>query len=200
MNYKYNEIMKAINKGMNPLLVYKISKEEVLEMDMKGLDKFFKVVDRVGTPVRQSVVIMCDGYNDIPDELYQIPEVSKFVKKMFRRFPHILYYINNDTDSYFWMLACLADEVTSMKVGDYETTQLSAYEIAEKFGVNRPEVGAYVNFKGDKLATILKPIVDYGKKIGDKDAAIKIAVEYALIFEHPEKTLMEMGVDKWNIK
>lgn len=200
MNYKYNEIMKAINKGMNPFLVYKISKEEVLEMDMKGLDKFFKIIDKVGAPLRQSIAIMCDGYNDIPDELYQIPEVVKFVRKVFRRHPNILYYISREAEADYWMMSCMADEVTSMKVGDYETSQMNAYELEEKFGDNLPKTAAYLNFKDDKLATILKPIIDYGKKIGDKDAAIKIAVDYALRFENPEKTLMEMGVDKWDAR
>lgn len=196
MEYKYSELMKVINKGMKPFVMYKISKEEIETGDMKGLDKFFKTILRVGSPLRQSCSIICGGYDDIPDELYEIPEVVKFVKKMFRRFPYILYYISTETESDHWLISSMADSLTSK--ADIEIKKMNANQVFEKYGFDTPRVEAMLVFEGDNLSNIIKPILDHGKKIGDVENARKIAIDYAMRFDNWERTLEQLGAEKWN--
>lgn len=194
MHYKYNEIMKVLNSGRQPFLVYNIDKEEILKKDFKGLDSFFKIITRVGEPLRQSCAIFCSGYDDVADELYEIPEVRKFVAKMFHRFPYALYYVSREVESENWLISSLADEVNSMFEGDYRVKQMNAYELYANFGVNTPQVKAMLTFKDDRLTHILKPILDHGKRIKDVDGSRDIAIEYAMQFDKSDRTLYELGI------
>jgi hypothetical protein len=193
MDYKYSDILKLINKGMKPMLAYHIQKEEeVIKNNWKSLDDFFKILTRLGEHARQSCVITCSGYDDIPDELYEIAEVRKFVQKLFRRYPYILYYINRQVEGDHWLLGCIADEVRAIVPQEH---RLSASELAEKFGYrNIPQHQLSLLFNGNNLAKILRPILDHGKKIGDIEGAKDIVIQYALVFDHTTKTLEELGL------
>lgn len=194
MNYKYSDLMKMINKGIEPFIIYHITKEEVLTGDMRGLDEYFKLATRLGSYGRQNLSIACSGYDDVPDELYEIPEVRKYVQKMFKRYPYMLYYINTETESEHWLLSSVADEVNSVVQGDYADTKLTALELVEKYGFDTPRFHAMLTFKNGSLVDILKPIIAHGKKIKDPENAKKIAIEYAMRFDNWENTLAEMGI------
>lgn len=197
MDYKYNEIIKMINNGIEPLLTYVVKKDDVDRLDMKNLDKFFKVVTKLGHHVRQSVVIIFNGYDDIPDELFTIPEVRKFVAKMFKRYPYILYYINKELEGHHWLLSSIADEVEAVFKGDLEVTKMNAFELFEKFGTDTPKMRIGLVFKEDHLIQILAPIIKHGVQINDKQGATEIAIDYALEYSNWDKTLMEMGIYPW---
>lgn len=188
--------MKLINKGIKPLIVYQISKEEVLNCDLKGLDRFFKTINRLGIYARGEVSILCGGYDDVPDELHHIEEVRKFVAKMFKRFPYLLYYINRETESDHWLLNSFADEITSVFHGDPKVTEMTPNEIFDKFGTNLPRVESMLTFEDGKLADILRSIIKLGEKLGDRDNARSIAMEYAKQFNVLE-IQSEIGGDKW---
>lgn len=193
MSYKYNEILKMINNGMEPFLMYQISKEEVLSGDMKQIGDFMKLINRLGSHARQRCAIMCSGYDDVPDELFEIKEVRKYVHKLFKKFPYLLYYINTEIEAQHWLMSSLADEVEYVLQGDYSVKQMNAFELYEKFGTNTPTFQALLTFKDNRLTGILQPIIDHGKKIGDKEGATKIAWDYAHQFDTTDQTLREMG-------
>lgn len=195
MDYKYNEIIKMINNGGKPLLMYHISKEEVLTKNMKEINDFMKLVTRLGVHARQSCAILCSGYDDVPDELFEIQEVRDYVDKLFKRHPYILYYVNTELETEHWLLSSMANEINSMYQGSFEEKNMNAYELFDRFGTNTPRFHSLLTFERGDLAKILKPILDHGKKIGDKEHSERIAVEYAKRFNHWESTLKEMGLN-----
>ena len=57
----------------------------------------------------QKYVLLISGYDDDDTrELYQIPEVVKFIKDMNSKLPFWLYFVNTTDKRFFsWMIACL---------------------------------------------------------------------------------------------
>ena len=57
----------------------------------------------------QKYVLLISGYDDDDTrELYQIPEVVKFIKDLNSKLPFWLYFVNTSDKKFFsWMIACL---------------------------------------------------------------------------------------------
>ena len=62
----------------------------------------------------QKYVLLVSGYDNDQRELYQIPEVVKFIKDLNNKLPFWLYFINTKDKRFFsWMIACLC-QATSL--------------------------------------------------------------------------------------
>ena len=56
----------------------------------------------------QKYVLLISGYDEDQRELYQIPEVVKFIKDLNSKLPFWLYFVNTTDKRFFsWMIACL---------------------------------------------------------------------------------------------
>ena len=56
----------------------------------------------------QKYIFLISGYDDDTRELYQIPEVVKFIKDLNSKLPFWLYFVNTTDKRFFsWMIACL---------------------------------------------------------------------------------------------
>ena len=56
----------------------------------------------------QKYVLLISGYDDDHSELYQIPEVVKFITDLNSKLPFWLYFVNTGDKRFFsWMIACL---------------------------------------------------------------------------------------------
>lgn len=179
----YSDIVKMLNKNPNSFVMFEIHKEDIDSDNFARLDKFFKSVNEIGVTLRQGCGISVSGYDDISDELHEIEPVRKYVAKMFRRYPHLLYFINRDFEYDHWILASFADEIDSIK--PHETYGMSSIEVADKYGAEPPRLYVHMTFYGDKFTDVLRKTISFGKKIGDKKGATAVAQEYA---------------DKFNIK
>jgi len=49
------------------------------------------------------------GYDNTPQEIYEIKSIRKFTEKLFRKYPYILYFICNFESNAGLLLACIAD-------------------------------------------------------------------------------------------
>lgn len=188
-NPSYKEIKQMIAEGKKPLIMYHLSKEEVENKDLKGIDKIMNTVHKVGKGARQCVVITCGGYDDVPDELWEIPAVREFVKHMFNKYPHILYYINTKFEADHWLLASLLD-IQALLVGE----KLNSHEIWEKYGFNAPRYSARLFWKKEHLIKTLKAIIAHGKRQKDAKGAKRVALEYALRLSNDEDILEQVGI------
>ena len=62
----------------------------------------------------QKYVLLVSGYDNDQRELYQIPEVVKFITDLNSKLPFWLYFINTKDKRFFsWMIACLC-QATSL--------------------------------------------------------------------------------------
>ncbi|HLI46792.1 MAG TPA: hypothetical protein VKU94_06325, partial [Geobacterales bacterium] len=102
--------MSVMSTGDTELYVYSIDKvNELFKMNFKGIDDFFCMLDKKGSKAFGHTMILFDGYNDTATELYEIPQVRKFVKELFERYPHVLNYINFDLEGQNVLLMSLLD-------------------------------------------------------------------------------------------
>jgi hypothetical protein len=62
----------------------------------------------------QKYVLLISGYDDDDTrELYQIPEVVKFIKDLNSKLPFWLYFVNTSDKKFFsWMIACLCQAMS----------------------------------------------------------------------------------------
>ena len=61
----------------------------------------------------QRYVFLISGYDDVPRELYQIPEVVSFIKDLNSKLPFWLYFVNTSDKRFFsWMIACLCQAMS----------------------------------------------------------------------------------------
>ncbi|WP_151035729.1 hypothetical protein [Bacillus wiedmannii] len=191
------EIKDIIKSGQKPMMMYHISKEEVLSKDLNGINRLMSTVTQVGKDVRGSLVITCSGYDHISDELHEIQEVREFVELMFRKHPYLLYYVNRSFEADAWLLRSYADEVVSKKEGRLYTGD----QLLEEFGLDYdkvPRIQSHLTFKNGKLDRMLYDIIRHSKLKKDVKGGKKIAVEYAFIFDNTEQTLknLRMSVDE----
>ena len=68
----------------------------------------------------QRYVFLVSGYDNDQRELYQIPEVVRFIKDLNSKLPFWLYFINTSDKKFFsWMIACLCQ---AMSLGQDDET------------------------------------------------------------------------------
>ena len=199
-NPTYKEILEMISEGKKPMMFYHIPKEEIINKDFSGIDQLLNTVQLVGKGAKKSLIITCDGYDDVTDELYEIEEVREFVDGLFNRYPHILYYINSQFEADRWLISSYADEVQSIrKIGD----RLTGDELFDKYVKNLEEVPthqAHLTFHDKKLDKILKAIIKHGKIKKDANGSKKIAIDYALQFDNAQSTLAYLKISEDDLR
>jgi hypothetical protein len=158
MNYK------TINTLGKKFFFYSVDKqEELFKMNFEGLDMFFHTLDSLGKDGIGHAMIMIDGYNDTATELYEIPQVRKFIKELFNRYPHVLNYINFDLEGQKYMLACLFD-VEMVSRGE----RLTFDQHAKKYGplTPMPRYDMRLKIDKEKMAEIMLAMFAYGNERG----------------------------------
>jgi hypothetical protein len=198
-NPSYKEIKDMIAQGKKPMMFYHISKEEILNKDLRGINSLLNTVSKVGKGAKQSLVITCNGYDDVTDELYEIKEVREFVEHMFNRHPHLLYYIANQLEAEHWLMCSIADELNSVYQGELYTGN----QLLEKFGLDPnavPKVHVHLTFKGSRFTSILKAMIKHGKVNKDARGGKKLALEYAIKFDNFDRTLQELNISEEEAK
>lgn len=157
------------------LIIYQVDHPEILNNDISRLKEFFKGLDRkYRKDACQSTVILIDGYNDVPEELYVIPEVIKWVKKLHNEVPHFMYYINRKMGTYYYLIIPMADEVVSMFKGEYKP--ISQYDLKDIADRKLPKVEVIVKTSRKNKAKMVKSILEHGRKSNNEQGAIEVVL------------------------
>jgi hypothetical protein len=175
-NLNAKEIQKIIDDGEKAMMFYHIPRTEVESKDLRSLDKVMNTLHTVGKGCKESLIITCNGYDDTSDELYEIKEVREFVQAIFKKYPHILYYINSEFEAEKWMLHCIADEIETKFAGE----KLSPIEYLER-GIRMdeyPRVESHIKFY-DGLYTVFKAMLKHGKMKRDVRGSKRMVIDYA---------------------
>lgn len=179
MNYSRISTMFT---GGKQLFIYNIDKEnELLKKDYEGIGTFLRTLDKLGGRKSfGSAMILFDGYNDVADELHEIKEVREYVKELFERFPHILYYVNFELEGHHVLLSSLLDYVSLSK-----NEKMSPIEIEKRYGLdpkNRPKHLMYLTMPRVLLEKLQIATIEHGKKMKRKDLGEKLAYKLGKIF------------------
>lgn len=177
INPSAKEIRDQIARGEKIIVPYQISKEAVVNEDFTVIDSLMNTATQVGRGMAETILLGCKGYDDIPDELYDIPEVRKYIQLLFEKYPHLPYYLFKNDNAESWLFACCGE---SEQIGEQNT--LSANELMEKYGSydNIPKQPFSIKLEKEFLLPVLKATIAHGRKNKDTRRAKFIACHYAI--------------------
>lgn len=173
--------LRTVITGDKKFFFYSVDKkEELFKMNFEGLDLFFESLDTLGNKAIGRTMILFDGYNDVATELHEIPQVRKFVKEMFDRYPHVLNYVNFDLEGHHVLLASLLD-VKAL----YKGEKLTFDEHAKKYGhgTPMPRFNMQMNMTNTQLAHLVGSMFHHGNTIGATKKADNQAKRLIKIFK-----------------
>lgn len=173
--------LRTVITGDKKFFFYSVDKkDELFKMNFEGINMFFKSLDTLGNKAIGHAMILFDGYNDVSTELHEIPQVRKFVKEMFTRYPHVLNYINFDLEGHHVLLACLLD-INTVSRGE----KLTFDEHAKKYGYGTPmpRLNVQMKMSNEQLASLVGAMFAHGNMIGATKKADKQAERLMKIFK-----------------
>jgi len=109
------EVNNQIKKS--GLVMLNVSKEEVMKLDTSGfktlLDRL-TINDEMIAKSEGKLSFLIDGYNDDTREIYEIPEIRNWIRKVFHEFKYWGYFLNMSEDianlaGLRLLVACLID-------------------------------------------------------------------------------------------
>jgi hypothetical protein len=173
--YSESELRKALNSGQEVFFLMPIEREEIESKDVSRVEDFLKVCTKIGEPLKQKCGLSVSGYDDTSEELFEIKEVRKFVEKLFKRNPYLMYYMDTRVGYDEWLLSSWADEVVAIRGNEH--LGRNVFEIWEEYGANPPQFQVKCTFKNEKFVNMLDGLRKHGKKIGDSEGANEIAAK-----------------------
>ncbi|WP_144472955.1 hypothetical protein [Bacillus pumilus] len=184
--------MKQALMEQESRFAFQFTKNEVLNKDYSSFSKMINNLALNGKIARETLVLSIGGYDDTSDELHEIKEVREFMKGLIKKFPFLLYYLTNEFNASIWVVLTLADEVVSVS----NVERMTPDEINEKYGSgfdNIPIMHSQVLFY-DNGKSLLKPLINHAKMKKDVKNGKRMAVQYALMLIHPNKTLEALNI------
>lgn len=107
---------------MKQIIIHTFTMAEIQTLDFTRFEGLFNHWPQLwGMALREkfdSLVLLVDGYNDHPDEIYAIPEIRSFFKELHRRWPWWAFFLSNENASMAVAYFCLIDCVDSFKRQD----------------------------------------------------------------------------------
>jgi hypothetical protein len=140
-----------------------LNRSYIEALDLQEIDKMLKVIKKHGIKkYKNNIVFQIDGYNDDPREIYEIPEIKAFYKKVFEKYPYMLYFLSNINSNDAWVLACLCNK--------HQTSSI----------VGKKEVNLKMQFDNNVLIQILNQTIAYMLQIRENSKSIlKLRVRLA---------------------
>ncbi|MED1874855.1 hypothetical protein [Brevibacillus borstelensis] len=86
----------------------------VAKQDIKHgrVNNFMKILDKAEQQqgkLKNQVILEFQGYDHDPREVYEIPEIRKWVQKVYRQKPHIFYYLCDFSETMLIAYLCLVE-------------------------------------------------------------------------------------------
>jgi hypothetical protein len=171
---------RTMTFGDKSLFFYSVDKkEELFKMNFEGIDMFFDTLDKMGKKAFGNAMVLFDGYNDTAKELFEIPQVRKYVKELFKRYPHLLNYINFDLEGHHSLLACLLDIQVA-----YKGERLTFDQHISRYGIETPlpRHNIYMSIPNELLVELTVAMFHHGNKLGLSNLANKKVMKLHEIF------------------
>lgn len=153
------------------IFTYEVSKTDIA---LNRVDRIVKILNHMRKDAkahRNSLRIVCTAYNNIPDELYTIPEFRQWIQKLARTRPSFLYFLCTDLEIPVHVLGCLGN-VESVVVGkqftmdEMEQNQLSPLDV--------PLVRAVIRLDEEFYHLIRNGVQQLCKEVGDPESEAEL--------------------------
>lgn len=101
------EIEKIVHS--DSLIIYQVTREEIEAHDQEGVLELFATLKQYGRAVRGRVAIIFDGYNHLPQEIFEIPDIREWVAGLLQKMPYCLYCLTPIENNLQVLVACASD-------------------------------------------------------------------------------------------
>lgn len=159
-----------------PIFIYEVHRQlEVEKQDVKGAVKFIRTLELMGKDARQRACLIFHGYDHDNRELYEIKEVRAYLEKLFKKVPHLFYFIEQEIyENQQLLLACLCDIHVF-----YQGEKLSPMELEERGYTwdTLPRAHLRIHLSNRLWAQLKAELRKFARLIGDKKAAEEIIRE-----------------------
>lgn len=148
---------------------------EVEAHNTKKVEKFIHTLSAVGKPAKLNAIFMFGGYDDDNRELYEIQEVRDFVAKVFKKVPHLFYFIDQKHhENQQLLLTCLCDIAVF-----YQGEKLSPIEMEERgYTIETlPKSKIRISMPNKMWNNIKAELRKYARSIDDKKGAEEIITQ-----------------------
>ena len=104
---------------MKQVILHTFTKSEVESLDFDRFDALYghwpQLWNRELKEKFDSLVLVVDGYDDHPEEIYCIPEVRRFYRELHKRWPWWAFFLSNEMACMAICYLCLIPSVESYK-------------------------------------------------------------------------------------
>lgn len=157
------------------VIVHNITKPEVQAKDYSTVSLLFDKFHQLKTEARGKLILQFAGYDDTPEEIYEIKEIRDYVMGMFQRWPEMFYFLTQKDIIYKVILACISDVSIFIKGAEKKGLDKAIFEKEQltpvHFTLSIPD-----NIK----ETIQVKLQEYGQKIGESEEVINEIIENLL--------------------
>lgn len=144
-----------IRKGS--LCILNISRQEVESQDLTPIKKALATFKVAGLQGRQKLGILFDGYNDVVEEIYEIPEIRAYCMKIVEEYPWVYYYLTNFKGMMDMFTACISDFV---RVANPVVKPISQFSFEEL--LNPPKYAMKISLPEETRKLIFKGVILHG--------------------------------------
>lgn len=99
-------------------IMVSISKEEVVSLNLNRVSYLFNIMKELKTNAYRKLIITFDGFDDTPEEVYEIQSIRKYMFRLFFNYPYMFYYISTFDLNMKILLACIGDVIKKVKIKD----------------------------------------------------------------------------------
>lgn len=103
------------------IIFYSVSKRELVNEDYTRIKNNLKLLNSAEKYARGKMMITFDGFDNDKREIYEIPEIRKYVKNIWNEYNHIFYFLTPLANNRSIIFACLNDFKSIHNVGVKET-------------------------------------------------------------------------------
>lgn len=113
MDIVYNNGIPSTKEIKEANAIYGFIKKKNLTnfLGDKKLNKTIRALISAGKDARGKLVLFINGYDNVPEELYEIKEVKVWVKTLLMTHPYIFYFLSSDDGYNGTILACLSEDI-----------------------------------------------------------------------------------------
>jgi len=167
--------------GDEEITLLEMNKGEVITSNFSRLVKAMKENEK-NPKMRKgfsSIGLFIQGWEDVPEPIYEIMEIRRFYMKLYRKMPYFLYYIAPIMELPPYILACLSDIEVKARHGKF----VSPLELMKNEGHTR-NIGATtiaVGLPGEIGYGMIHAIENHAKTLQFQDEGEELPIIYKLI-------------------
>lgn len=140
-----------------------ITKDICRSKSYKYITNILKKFEKIKTAGRNKMLLLF-AYDDVPEEIYEIPEIREWVSKLVKKYPHIFYFLSSEMQNKQLIYACL---VNLTSVGNFESKTTYEWMVEGRIYPDVPKKAVLVGINKKIQENIVKGVIEYGLKIED---------------------------------